>query len=297
MAINSSLKGLDLWGDDRSGAAGRYCGNIVLSRLSGGDLRKLKGSALAFANEDTVFLGRAVGTDSYLNGSVLHWANLSHNQHDRFAREAMTTGRELRYLFVTGSLEQAGIHVWNVPSDVVQRHFERRSAGRDGTSVPLHIVQSGAKHLLGPDDVQAFHSFIALAEKDLERLRDALKNAQEETADEIISPASAPNRREAPGRQSASRPLRVFSIPLSRGRVAELRIADAIGEPDVARIKGWMDLMSDVLTERAAPARSEPWFQSAVQDGLDELDRDDTVDGEAAFERILDPRNPRRVRG
>jgi len=40
-----------------------------------------------------------------------------------------------------------------------------------------------------------------------------------------------------------------FSIPLSRGRAAILRISRPISESDFSRIRGWLDLMKDVLTD------------------------------------------------
>ena len=65
---------------------------------------------------------------------------------------------------------------------------------------------------------------------------------------------------------------------------------------DVDRLKRWIDLTADVLTESAGPDDSveRTFLRQQVRDGVDELDRGDTVDGEAAFDRILEHR--RKVR-
>ena len=278
---------IDLWDDGRSGPAGCVAGNIALGSLPGSDrpIRKLKGTL--FETRRQFLIGRACSTDSYLAEPVLHWANASWDQHTDMAREAGSAGKELAYLFITATREPPSVQTWLVPATVVEKAFEARQKDRRGQMCAIHIVSAGNRHLLGGSDITGFHQALGLSNAETTRLRQAYLARQPQR------PQPASDRPPKAGRVFAAVPSSAgaaYDIPVSRSRSVRLQLPGPLLLSDVNRVKQWLDLAADVLTEgwdETEEARQTQWLQEQVQTGLDELSRGEGVDGEKAFARIL----------
>ena len=60
-------------------------------------------------------------------------------------------------------------------------------------------------------------------------------------------------------------------------------------QADITRVKSWLDLAADVLTETVdeTSEHQRQWLRKKVNAGLTQLQRGEHVDGEEAFDRIL----------
>jgi len=289
---------MDIWSDGRSGLVGCFAGNIALEAVSGQcEIRKLKGTT--FSTPSQLIIGRVCASDHYLGASVLHWANVSWDQHCDLEREAKAEDKQLLYLFVTASGDPVSVHYWCVPADMVRLAIEQRGKNRRGATAAVHILASGERNLLGTTDVTSLYSVVDLDDEKSQLLEHLLKgrNASE------LRAANHAVQRQVPSYESISasadgvlirRQMAAFDIPIAGARTARLSIPLPLATADLARLKGWIDLMADVLTEQTTPeseqarAAESQWLRREVEAGLQQLDRGEKVDGESAFNRILE---------
>ena len=294
---------MDIWNDGRSGIAGCFAGNIALAAISSGehDIEKLKGTTFSTPRE--LIIGRVCASDGYLGGSVLHWANVSWDQHCDLEREARSQKKQLLYLFVTASGDPSGIHYWRVPGSIVRLAIEQRERNHRGATAAVHILASGERNLLGTTDISAMRSSVALSDLQARSLSQMLKDR----ATSAVRGASNSVRKQSvpePVLKSTDgnfpqRSMTAFDIPIAGARSVRLSIPLPLASADLARLKGWIDLMADVLTEESTPeieearANEKQWLREQVEAGVRQLERGEKVDGEAAFDRILKRRPAR----
>lgn len=274
-----------LWEDGRSGEAGCVAGSIALRSL-GVPVEKLKGTV--FQTAQSVLIGRVCSTDSYLSEPVLHWANASWDQHKEMAGEAASSGRELLYLFITAAGEPASVQIWLVPGAVVESVFVSRQKNRRGQTCAIHIVSDDARHVLAGTEITQFHKRLTLRPSEVAELSEVYRARQGKPR-----PTQPPKGRiHTPDLVSAGA---AYDIPVSRSRSVRVQLPGPLSPSDVNRVKQWLDLTADVLTEGyddSETARQTRWLQEQVQTGLDELERGEGVDGEEAFERVLSRSRP-----
>jgi hypothetical protein len=239
------------WVDGRSGWIGQLVGDIVLDHLdpSRSRVHRIKGTV--FGDDQQIWVGRIVADESYLSPGVQHWANVSWDQLADAEREANDSKRQLFFLFITFFAERGQLVCWKIPSGVLAEELKQRSKDRRGEVYGLHISDKGGRHVLGSHDVTKDSFEVALKPEQLKRLRLAASPGGE--LDEPTAARAAGDLRERSRSQALVEPLvdlKTFSIPLSEGREAKLVAPVPVSEHDVARIKGWIDLMSDVLAGR-----------------------------------------------
>jgi hypothetical protein len=224
------------WVDGRSGWLGGLIGEIVLDHLDpgGSTVQRIKGTV--FGDQHHIWVGRIVANESYLSSGVLHWANVSWDQLDDAEREATQSRRKLFFLFITFFAGRGKLVYWTIPSRILSEELKKRSKNSRGGVYGLHISDKNGRHILGSHDVTQQATEVALRPEQLRRLRGEM--SPDATPDDV---------RDATQNTEPSTNLKSFSIPLSEGREARLVSPVPVSEQDITRIKGWIDLMSDVL--------------------------------------------------
>ncbi len=240
-----------MWRDGRSGPAGCTAGNLVLAHLeasAGETFHERKGTT--FRSRDAIWVGRVCSTDAYLSARDRHWANLSWGQHQQVVAEARRDGAQVKYLFITVLEGEPVIHYWVLGSGLIDEvAFAREGAGTEFV-YSLHIRENGGRYEVDGHDVTKHHYRLRLEGSDARRM------------DTAFEATRAPKGRRATGRKAATGPLRTpgvrsdpeFQIPVIGGRTATLTLPQPAARVDIERIKGWLDLMADVLT--ATPSQS-----------------------------------------
>lgn len=291
---------MHIWKDGRSGLAGCIAGNIALqATFAEAEVRKLKGTT--FITPSFLIVGRVCASDDYLGGAVLHWANLSWDQHCELERRAKSQEKQLLYLFVTASSTPAAVHCWRVPGEMVKAAIEERGKNSPGATAAIHILWTGDRHLLGDADITALHTAVSLSAEQSRLLAESLEgvgtarslpkqslSSKQAMADD----SAAPVFNGSPYAESTA-----FEIPMAGARSVRLSVLLPLTSTDVARLKGWIDLMADVLTEDPVPevqqerAKERSWLGEQVRAGVQELDRGEKFEGEEAFNRVLNRRS------
>lgn len=296
---------LSVWNDGRSGEAGCLAGNLVLEELARvhGRFTRVKGTT--FQSRDAVWIGRFCH-EVYVEWPYCHWANVGVDQLQEMSAYAQSAGKRLVYLFVTAHpTRAAAIAYWAVPADVLREVLDARGRNTARTTFAVHIAFRDGRFEMDQADITRFHGELTPGPDIVSRLRN-------------VPPAAAPARRSQDDsvrsrrvtrRQGArigqlQHPLREFTVPLTGERSALLRLPVPLAEVDVSRIKGWMDLMSDVLTGKPAVATA-PMKPQAGAELLAEWrsagvvgawkDREEISDS-SAFARELRERAQRRNR-
>lgn len=95
---------------------------------------------------------------------------------------------------------------------------------------------------------------VAGAAKNEEKKSEETQGASELEA--ATARSATDSAREAASLSSLRQSERSYSIPLSGGRICVLRIPLSIAKTDVDRIRSWVDLMAEVLIEKAADSES-----------------------------------------
>lgn len=288
----------NLWNDGRSGDTGCVAGNRVLRQLESetSTFRKLKGTT--FESDQAVWIGRVCSNDTYLHPGVLHWANLSVDQHRDMKSFAADQQKELIYLFITATESPAAIHFWTIPAVVIDRVLSDRGKQVRGTTCVIHIVELGSDHMIGKQSVGAYHNTVALddtAERELSqafehgrkaRLRDKasagvdvalLQSPREDELTTLFSLEHHGGRR--------------YQIPMTGG-AAVLELPEPVAESDLVRLKGWVDLMADLLTSSPATApvqqsgHDAAALRRAVAPALSDLNAGRGVPAKDVFDEI-----------
>jgi hypothetical protein len=264
---------METWNDGRSGVAGCIAGNIAINAINSEQkpIRKLKSTI--FDTNEHIIIGRVCASDDYLIGSVLHWANLSWDQHCEIERDAARERKRFLYLFVTASADPVGVRYWLVPADIVRLAIQKRGKDYRGATAAIHIVDDDGRHVLGNADVTSLHAEAALTNEQAQSLLDAMSKRQSrarsgkaEVQDDSGGRISTPGQEALPP-DAEARAIRSYTIPISGGRCAQLAVPAALTPGDVVRMKSWLDLMSTVLTEEstATPPPTHDSARAAVQ--------------------------------
>ena len=246
---------MNLWNDGRSGTAGCVAGNLVLAHVRDTqkeEFQERKGTT--FRGRASIWIGRMCSTDSYLFGRDRHWANLSLEQHREVTHEASLEGATVKYLFITALAGEPVIHYWIVPSEVIERiaFSDPRLPGDYVYS--LHIREDDhEQYILEGEEVSGYHHVLKLppaaasrvqkafdADRTLRQRREEKRKPAKLVANSASAEVSSSGIDVALGR---------FQIPLKGGRSAVLQVPLPAADVDLVRIKGWIDLMNDVLTE------------------------------------------------
>ncbi len=235
------------WNDGRSGESGRFAGNLVLDHLDPGGNQISKHKGTVFIDDRRCFIGRVVADDVYLSVGVLHWANISADQHREFVQFATETRRDLFYLFITAHPGSQTVQFWKVPASVLDRELRRRGKDERGSVFGLHISERAGKHMLGEEDVIAHYAEFNVAPESSAALtsavrRDRAKKDRSSDGDPATGATSDLANLAVNGGE-----MRRFEIPLSGGRVATLDAPVPMTPQDLIRVKGYIDLMSDLL--------------------------------------------------
>jgi len=236
-----------IWNDKRSGKLGCEVGNQVLEALSEvhGRIRRSKGTV--FASDSRQWIAR-FSQEVYLTPPICHWANLSWDQHIQFEGLARERERDLFYLFITLAASSDVIDYWEVPADLVEEFIRDRFGDQSDRSITIHIKNIAERYLIDSLDVTSFH-----------RTLEKRKSSDIVGGDALSTENKTIRRRKSRRRNSALREAdgnyQEYLVPLSCGRTALLNVPPNLDPADVTRIKGWVDLMSDVLT--AVPGNEE----------------------------------------
>jgi hypothetical protein len=271
-----------VWDDGRTGAAGRLAGNIALEDLARkhGPWRKVKGTVFESARE--LVIGRVCSSDDYLTAPIVHWANGSWDQHVELQNLAGSRGNALNYLFVTATRQPPTVTYWHVPAPVVEAEFIARGRNAHRSTCALHIIADGDRNYLGKGEVTAHRHVVVLDDAGSVALARAFARGGARAS---ALPSSRRTSRAARGDVANS-----YAIPVSGGRAVTVQIPGPLSAADVSRFRSWIDLTEDVLTEGSDEPASDAqrqWLRDAIELGRAQLARGDTVDGEAAFDRIL----------
>jgi hypothetical protein len=237
-----------VWDDGRSGVAGQFVGNLVLCSLNAelGKLRKRKGTV--FDAPKTILIGRICSNTSYLSRDTAHWASISRTQHNQIIAEAHSEKKRAVYLFITANVRAPHVDFWLIPAAVLGKMLDRRHKTELGDVLAVQIKAAGDRYVLADLDVTEFHRSLELDNAQATELTAAL--------DGPAPTAERRHRREQASR-SAGYGADSYDVPVSDGRSVTLAVPGALAAEDVARLKGWLDLMADILT-RPATDRHEP---------------------------------------
>jgi hypothetical protein len=236
------------WTDGRSGESGRYAGNLVLDHIdpSGHQISNHKGTV--FIESHRCWIGRVVADDAYLTAGVLHWANVSADQHREMMQFGKETRRDLLYLFVTAHPDLRLIRFWQVPAAVLERELKRRGKDAGGSVLGLHISEREGRHMLGEADVTEYYAEFKIDPVASAKLTTAVRSdrKRKDRAADAKPNNDKPAVASTPSTQNSTRR---FEIPLSGGRLATFSAPVPLTAQDLTRVKGYIDLMSDILVD------------------------------------------------
>ena len=267
---------MDLWKDGRTPPAGCLAGNLVLAHLrdaEGEQFTERKGTT--FRGRAGIWVGRMCSTDSYLYGRDRHWANLSLEQHREVTHEAALEGGIVKYLFITALAGHVSIHFWIIPSEIVEKvaFCDPRQAADYVYS--LHIrEESEGKFVLEGTDVTQYHRIFAPGAAAMSRLERAFETdaaARQRRQDKKTEMLAAARHERSSDRLASNLTRGHFQIPLKGGRSAILEVPLPAVDVDLVRIKGWIDLMNDVLTEPLPPEATVEARRERALDAVREL--------------------------
>lgn len=296
---------LTVWNDGRSGEAGCLSGNLVLDELARVHGRFTRVRGTTFQSRDAVWVGRFCH-EVYIEWPYCHWANVGVDQFHEMSAYAQSAGKRLLYLFVTAQPSRtAAIAYWAVPADILREVLDARGRNTSRTTFAVHIAFRDGRYGLDQADITEFHGELTPGPEVVSRLRNVTPPAAPALRDQDGSVRSRRvARRHGTRIGEPQQSLREFAVPLTGERSALLRLPVPLAEVDVSRIKGWMDLMSDVLTGRpavaAAPTTPQTgaellaeWCSAGVVGAW--KDREEISDS-SAFARELRERAQRRTR-
>ena len=146
------MSNAQVWKDNRSGRLGRKAGNLVLSRVQRVEKEPImheKGTIFSTAHK--VFVARVCSTTSYLQAGIVHFCNMSRDQHRSLRRYRKQTV----YLFIT--VQDGYIHYWTVPGKIVASVMARLTPKPNTSTCFLRITEEDGKFFLGGSNISKFH--------------------------------------------------------------------------------------------------------------------------------------------
>jgi hypothetical protein len=239
---------MERWTDGRSGQSGRLAGNIVLEHIDPKRDKIFNHKGTVFIDHAHCWIARVVGDDAYLTTNVLHWANASADQHRELLQFVKDSRRRLEYLFITAHASSQTIQFWRVPAGIIERELKRRGKDGHGAVLGLHISSREGRQMLGDEDVTEYSVVLKIDGATTDELGLAISN---DRSKKVQTSSSAPTMKRQQLLSSvsvaANDTFRRFEIPLSGGRIATLDAPIPMSSQDIARVKGYIDLMSDLL--------------------------------------------------
>lgn len=244
-----------IWDDGRSGAAGQVAGDVTLGDLEPecGSFRKVRGTV--FETDDMLMVGRVCGTDTYLSRGVHHWANISRDQYVKLIHDAREAGKSLRYLFVTATDGPPRVEYWLIPGEILGQILGVRHKSSPGDVLGVHIRCKDGRFFLDDVDVTDHHHVARLDQEQATVLKEALRitrrisvrgGANRATSQET-TPIGTMTGEETSGEHQ------LFQVPVSGTRKMTLSVPIPLNTRDIERLKAWIDLMADILTQDQAP--------------------------------------------
>jgi hypothetical protein len=156
---------LKVWADRRSGPIGCLAGNAVLAVLQdeeGEAILHEKGTT--FVTSRKSFVGRMCSSDKYLQKGIVHFCNMSMQQHEIVMKQR----RQVSYLFITVTGES--VNYWIVPGKIVGQLLPSLNTKPDGTTRFLRISEKDGKYFLSGKNVTAYHKQLTLKPSDLAKV-------------------------------------------------------------------------------------------------------------------------------
>lgn len=237
----NAIQKTNRWNDGRSGDAGRVAGNLVLDHMDPSRDRIQHEKGTVFVDAQKCWVGRVVADDGYLSTGVAHWANISADQQRQLMRDAEANKRKLFYLFITAHAKTKTVRYWEVAAEVVDRELLRRGKNGPGDVLGLHISIRDERYFLGEEDVTDSLVEFTVGSSAADVLRSAVDADRSKKS-------IRPSRNESPKSSETTAHFRRFDIPISDGRVATLHAPVPMSKSDIARIKSYIDVVSDLLT-------------------------------------------------
>jgi hypothetical protein len=262
---------MKLWNDGRSGTVGCLVGNLVLAHIrdiQNETFSERKGTT--FYGRDAIWVGRICATDAYLSARDRHWANLSIDQHREVMSDASLSAAKVKYLFITALMNQPSVHYWIIPGDIIDRIAFAEHLNDPVFVFSLHIRENNGRYEVEQEDVTCFHNELHLSPADAASLDHGFADARRTIEKRAARRPSRAGLVDVTA-VSAEMPESEFRIPLRGGRSAVLCVPRPTAEVDLQRIKGWIDLMSDVLTENATSDQTAPHGRERATQALGRL--------------------------
>lgn len=184
------------WTDGRSGAVGRFVGQIALDDLQvwSGGLSNWKGTV--FVSEGTVVLGRTAQEEYTRAGNqqCAMWANVSEVQVEDLRDEFGAA--EIRFLLVSLSRDRSFLRTWLIPYKAVRKHiFLAAEAKGNGDQWDLKIDERAGRWLMGEGDVTEYYRELTLSPSQRQALAGAFQEEESKR-----KPASSNRHAESIGR-------------------------------------------------------------------------------------------------
>lgn len=157
--------GLKVWADRRSGPVGCLAGNAVLAVLQEREKEDVfheKGTV--FGTSSKILVCRMCSSDKYLQKGIVHFCNMSMQQHDQVMKE----DREVFYLFIT--VKNGEVHFWLIPGKTIGTVLPAMSSKPDGTTRFLRITEKDGRHYLAGRNISSYHEVISLKPSDLAKV-------------------------------------------------------------------------------------------------------------------------------
>lgn len=237
-----------IWTDRRSGRLGCIAGNFVLQYLakSHGQFTRMKGTV--FESKDRIWVGRFIDENS-LKPPTCHWANISLEQHRNLEITARAESKRLFYLLITASVDpHRPLIFWTLPGEIVKKAVQARIGASERVTVGIHVTVRDRRYLLEGQDISEHACLISTGWPP-----EQLELPEQYSGPQVRGDRkSAASRRHHPDREqvpASATDLQNYSIPLSHGRSAVLNLPIPLDGSDLSRLKGWIDLMSDLFTE------------------------------------------------
>lgn len=151
------MTSLKMWRDKRSGRTGQKAGDAVLKYImSQTDESLTHEKGTIFSTEDRVFVGRVCATDQYLQRGIVHFSNISKDQH----RSLVNEKKDLYYLFIT--VKDGNAHFWTVPSRIIGSALSELTPKPDTSTCFLRIVEKNGKFYIGETNISRYHDKVAI---------------------------------------------------------------------------------------------------------------------------------------
>lgn len=143
---------MKVWNDNRSGVLGQSIGNRVLNEVSKKEGPAVHRKGTVFSIGDKIYIGRVCASDKYLQKGIVHFCNISPDQHAEFNES------DLHYLFIT--LMGKTAHYWKVPAKIIKSEMNNLSPKNETETCFLRICEQDGKYKIGKTNISKYHNSI-----------------------------------------------------------------------------------------------------------------------------------------